>query len=73
MVPLQLAAVVNVLCVWTAGENCTDGDVRLVRGGDRNGTVQICIERTWGTICDSLWDSREATVVCNQLGFPVLG
>ena len=55
-------------------DNCTDGSVRLTHGSTpRNGTVQVCVNRTWGSICDSGWSSRDATVVCRQLGFPTLG
>ena len=32
------------------------------------GRVEICFNRVWGTICGNDWDSREATVVCRQLG-----
>ena len=54
--------------------NCTYGDVRLVGGSAPNkGRVEICINRSWGTICDTSWDSQDATVVCRKLGFPSLG
>ena len=52
--------------------NCREGQIRLVRGV-RAGTVQICLSGLWGTICDNSWDSRDAGVVCRQLGYPVLG
>ena len=53
-------------------DNCTEGSVRL-NSESRNGTVQVCINRTWGSVCDSNWNSRAANVVCRQLGFTTLG
>ena len=51
-------------------DNCTEGEVRLVSGAsEREGTVQICANDVWGTVCDSSWGSPEAKVVCKQLGF----
>lgn len=49
---------------------CSDGDLRL-RGGISllQGRVEICMGTVWGSICDSLWSDRDATVVCRQLGF----
>ena len=52
--------------------NCTEGQIRLI-GGLRAGTVEICLSGFWGTICHNSWDSRDAGVVCRQLGYPVLG
>ena len=51
-------------------ENCTNGDVRLVGGSDDyEGNVQVCSSGKWGYVCDTNWDSNDATVVCKQLGY----
>lgn len=48
----------------------TDGAVKLVGGaGDYEGNVEILHLGKWGAICDDEWDSREADVLCRQLGF----
>ena len=61
------------LC-FPASANCTDGQIRL-RGGTSmtEGRVEICYDKTWGTICDTRWDYRDAQVACRQLGFPSIG
>lgn len=37
------------------------------------GRVEICFDEAWGTICDTLWSTNDATVVCRQLGFSSTG
>jgi len=44
--------------------------VRLMGGNDTAGRVEIYYSGQWGTICDDHWTSKEADVICRDLGFP---
>ena len=49
---------------------CDPGAVRLVGGvSPYEGRVELCGSNSWGTVCDDLWNSRNARVVCRQLNF----
>ena len=58
----------------TVSAPCTTGQLRLAGGNIPNeGRVEICMDNVWGTVCDDLWSSIDATVVCRQLGYSTQG
>ena len=66
--------VYSLLILLCYALDCTDGEIRLVGGANTlEGRVEVCINATWGTVCDDLWGAEEASVACSQLGFSSAG
>ena len=50
--------------------NCTDGNIRLFNNkSDGEGILHVCANNAWGTVCYNYFDTRDANVVCHQLGY----
>ena len=59
---------------------CSNGDIRLANGAravadapPSSGRVEVCFNGGWGTVCEDGWSTKDAQVVCGQLGFDPSG
>ena len=49
---------------------CEQNAIQLMNGQSKfEGCVEVYDNGEWRTVCSDMWDEREATVVCRQLGF----
>ncbi len=55
--------------------NCIDGEVRLQDhiSSVREGRVEMCLNRVWGTVCSDQFSDDDAQVVCSQMDFDRIG
>ena len=50
--------------------DCQNGDLRLQGGPSASeGTVEICFDNVWGNILETGFGDKDASLVCNLLGF----
>ena len=67
--------------ISTEFADCKTGEVRFRDFSDnseedsRQGTIQICVNKAWGSVCDDhFFDNTDAAVFCGQLdGFKPIG
>lgn len=60
-----------MLAFTTQSDDCKDGELQLVGGEDSDGTrqgrLEICFNRAWGTVCNESFSYPDARTACNQL------
>ena len=64
-------SVFRITLIYLTLVDCVNdnGDIRLESGNETAGTVEVCFDGLWWLVCDDMWDVKDATVVCRQLGF----
>lgn len=54
--------------------DCTNGDISLIDGPNvREGRVQICLNKAWGTVCNTRFSDEDAAIACLSMEFEKIG
>ncbi len=48
-------------------------EYNLIKDTVARGVVEVCQNTSFVSVCEESWTNREATVICNQLGFSPYG
>lgn len=71
---MTLYILIHAISFLSGQSGCSQGAIRLVGGSNQyEGRVEFCNNNQWGTVCDDLYDRRDAAVICRQLGFGYSG
>jgi deleted-in-malignant-brain-tumors protein 1 len=65
----QLLELDLIIIYFPPIELCSNGNIRISGGSsDLIGRIEVCVNRTWGSVCGQGWSDLNAAVACRQAG-----